>query len=262
MGTTAVKIEVSRRRSIQRMLYFCLGTEIFIVLADIFLNYLQWIPFRPLRRVFNITREDAIGNWFSSTQTLFVGLVLWILFSVKRREKNKWGWAVLACFFTFMAIDDASKLHERAGSSLKALAPSIYGAKVLVEHYPSYAWQILFGPFLTVMGLYIVWFVWKELNITPYRLWIVSAVACLGLAVCLDALEGMDLPSLSSYSVAAHRAIQRCAWREQRISSMMGAEREEWHRVFEHPAHIVDLSGGDQLRSLQHLFGSKAVSRS
>lgn len=199
MEKRAVTIQVDRRRVIKRIFIFCLSTEILIVLADIFLNYLQWIPFKPLRKVFNITREDAIGNWFSSIQTLLVGIVLWIIFAADRSEKKKWGWAVLSFCFTFMAIDDASKFHERVGSSFKELATNIQGAQKIVELYPSYAWQIIFGPFFIAMGIYLVWFLWKELDQTPYRRWIVSALACLVLAVFLDGLEGMDLPSLSSY---------------------------------------------------------------
>ena len=199
METRPVTIHVNRHNVLKKLLYFCLSTELFIVLADIFLNYYRWIPFRPLRRVFNITREDAVGNWFSSTQTLFVGIVLWSLFAFDRTEGKKWGWAVLASFFTFMAIDDASKFHERAGSSLSIFAESVPGLETLVEQYPSYTWQVLFGPFLIAMAVYIVWFLWKELDARQYRFWIGTALACLAIAVGLDALEGMDLPSLSSY---------------------------------------------------------------
>jgi len=199
MGTRAVAIQVSRQRAVNGIFFFCLGIEILIVLADIFLNYLEWIPFSPLRRVFNITREDGIGNWFSSIQTLLVGIVLWIIFAVDRREKKKWGWAVLASCFTFMAIDDATMFHERVGSSFEELATYFQPAQALVEQYPSYAWQIVFAPFLTAMGIYLVCFLWKELNQTPYRLWIVSALFCLVLAVLLDGIEGMELPLLSSY---------------------------------------------------------------
>jgi hypothetical protein len=94
-----------------------------------------------------------------------------------------------------MAIDDASKFHERVGSSFKELE----GAQAIVEQYPSYAWQIIFGPLFIAMGIYLVWFLWKELNLTPYRRWIVYALSFFVLAVFLDGLEGMDLPSLSSY---------------------------------------------------------------
>ena len=165
MEARAVAIQVNRQSALKTLLYFCLSAELFIVLVDTFLNYLEWIPFRPLRRAFNITREDAIGNWFSSTQTLVVG-VLWILFALDRSEKKKWSWAILATFFTFMAIDDASEFHEKAGSSLKVLALSPPRVEALVEQYPSYTWQLLFGPFFAVVGLYIVWFIWKELD-TP-----------------------------------------------------------------------------------------------
>jgi len=50
------------------------------------------------------------------------------------------------------------------------------------------------------MGLYM-WFIWKELDIPRYRLWIAAALVGLVAAVGLDAMEGMDLPSLGSYPV-------------------------------------------------------------
>ena len=52
----------------------------------------------------------------------------------------------------------------------------------------------------TAMGLYML-FICKELDTPRYRLWIAAALACLVAAVGLDAIEGMDLPSLSSYPV-------------------------------------------------------------
>ena len=44
--------------------------------------------------------------------------------------------ANLASFFIVMAIDDATRFHERAGSSLKVQAPSLPGVEALVEQYP------------------------------------------------------------------------------------------------------------------------------
>ena len=50
------------------------------------------------------------------------------------------------------------------------------------------------------MGLYM-WFIWKELDIPRYRLWIAAALVGLVAAVGLDAMEAMDLPFLGSYPV-------------------------------------------------------------
>ena len=41
MGTRAVTIQISRRRAVNGIFFFCLGMEFLIVLADVFLNYFK-----------------------------------------------------------------------------------------------------------------------------------------------------------------------------------------------------------------------------
>lgn len=189
-------VEISQRTWLRRLFLGCLAIEVFIALADIFLNEFEWLPFSPMQRFFNITREDSLANWWSASQTLLVGLSLWAIFFLARldgatRAVTR-GWAILASFFTFMAVDDGSKLHERLGSSLYDFAERSNGEPTIFDAFPSYAWQLAIAPFFVLMGLYIAWFLWRELQARRERFMVFAALSLLAIAVALDFVEGTD----------------------------------------------------------------------
>ncbi len=196
------KIRVDSDRWTMRVFWFCLGSEALIGLADLCLNYFKWLPSRALRRAVNITREDSIGNWFSSVQALVVGIVLLMLFLDARAAddgRRRAGWGILAAFFAFMAIDDATKLHERIGTASRSwFGQGEGGGESFVDAFPTYAWHLVVAPFFVAMGIYMLWFLWRELD-AYHRPLVLAAFSCLAVAVGLDFLEGMDLPGLTSY---------------------------------------------------------------
>ena len=49
--------------------------EIAIVMLDALVTELGWVPIGAARRLFNITREDGVANFFSSFQMLAVALL-------------------------------------------------------------------------------------------------------------------------------------------------------------------------------------------
>jgi len=184
------RIEFSPGTIATRIFWGCVAVEIFIVLADIFLNRLHWIPFRPLRKSFNITREDSISNWFSATQPLVTAAILFLLYLQSGRKR---GWAILSAFFAYMAIDDAIQFHERAGSSLDLI---LYDTPL-----PTYGWHFVFAVPFGAMGLYIVWFLYRELRSEGTLGWLFAALTALVIAVAMDAVEGLEIPLLSSDAV-------------------------------------------------------------
>ena len=197
-------LSVSKRTLTRGVLFFCLGTELCLVFAVLFLNYLRWLPSRPLRKIFNLTREDSIGTWFSSNQTLCSGILLWLIFFFAQNGdsgKRRWGWAILAVFFTAMAVDDAAKIHERLGSAFQSSAWFASWGNGFLLHYPSYTWQLVVGPVFAILSLYTVQFLWRELDETISRAWIICALLFWAVAVLLDFVEGLDLDALSDYRV-------------------------------------------------------------
>lgn len=175
------------KRFIKKLFFIILAAEIGFVILDIFMNYLALIPEGSIQRLFNIAREDSLPAWVAGVQTLFVGLVLWLIY-LKNRNK---GWAVIAAFFTYLGIDDGSKLHERIGTAVKHLAQSRMPAAAESVVETSYTWQFVFGPAFVAMGFFILWFMWRELKQPALRWLVFAALACYGTAVGLDFIEGM-----------------------------------------------------------------------
>ena len=118
-------IHLNGQRLPGRVFLFCLVVELLLVVLDAFINYGRFIDIGPIRRLFNITREDGLATWFMVIQTFLAGLVLWLIALVQRNRSvsrgNQLSWGFLSGFFIYMSADDAAEIHERLGSTFKAL---------------------------------------------------------------------------------------------------------------------------------------------
>ena len=88
-----------------------------------------------------------------------------------------------------MAVDDGAQLHERFGSTFKALRED---AGSNLDFFPSYAWQVFFGPVFVLLGLFLLGFLLYELHSRHDRMLVLLALSGLVLAVTLDFVEGLD----------------------------------------------------------------------
>lgn len=179
---------------------------LFLVLSDIFINHFEWVESRPIQRLVNITRDDGLSNWFSSIQLLFISIILWLIclflkYSTPKLYYNKWhvwGWAVIALFFTYLAIDDGAKIHERVGASLRyslearhEYSPSLLTK--LFDIFPSYGWQFLFVPIFGLVAVFVLLFLFKSLKTKNQITLIIIGFSCYVSSVVLDFIEGMDV---------------------------------------------------------------------
>ena len=184
-----LKINLNARKFITAVFTAVVSVEILFLLLDVIFNYGKLIPIGSLQRLFNFAREDSLQAWAASVQTLFVALVIWCIY-FKNRSR---AWAAIAAFFTYLAIDDGSKFHERIGTAVKGMGGDtgrdVAEATMALDH--SYTWQYVFGPFLISMGIFILFFMWRELKTKNLRLLIFAALSCYGLAVGLDFVEGL-----------------------------------------------------------------------
>ena len=174
-----------------------LTCEVLLVLLDAAISYGRLISNRAIGRLFNITREDSIPNWFASMQFLLIALVLWVIYlRVRELDTAQWktrGWAFFAGVFLFLSIDDGSKLHERVGTWLHASADAGDSlAGILVESHLSYTWHIALGPIFTVIGLFLLVFCWRAFRSQLPKILFLTGLACLGLAQVMDFLEGIN----------------------------------------------------------------------
>ena len=181
-----------------------LTIEVAVVLLDAFISEYRWVSIGAARRFFNITREDGFANFFSSIQLLAVGVVLVLVTLVVKNQlrglnsKVVVGWGVLAGLFVFMGIDDGTKLHERVGSIFKALVTDPSGEPHagllgrLYEAFPSYTWQLVLGPVIVIMGLFLILFLMRELPTPRLKALLVMAIGMFIVAIAMDFIEGMD----------------------------------------------------------------------
>ena len=184
----------------------CVLIEIALVLLDLYVNWFRWADSSAIRRMFNITREDGLASLFAVVQTLLVAIVVWLIYFLTARKPGKkmqtLGWLVLALFFSYMVIDDGAMVHERIGTAFKQ-------ANAGIELH-SYAWQLVLAPLFVMMGLFMGWFLWQQGGQSIRRGWLIVALLCLGMAVALDYVEGVD---------GAHQALSGwVSWPEKTIA--------------------------------------------
>lgn len=178
-------------RAIARTVFIvCVTFEVLLVLLDYHVNYGRLTEIGALRRLTNIAREDGLASWFGTSQTLLIGLTAWGFWVVaKARQQVLWrraGWVLVACLFSYMAVDDGVQLHERLGTAYSVLSAGS------AARFPSFTWQLLFVPALGVAGAATVLFLWNELRDRWAKYLVGGAFVLLAFAVGLDFVEGLD----------------------------------------------------------------------
>lgn len=172
--------------------------EITLFLCDAFINYNQLSPYRSIRQMFNMTREDSVANWFASIQGLAVGITVWCLYFISRVQnftfKKKLGYFLIAAFFTYVGFDDGCKFHERIGTvtadAFEHTAVTASGFSAWVHSFPSYTWHVIFTPFLIGFGIYMLVFLLGETRTWDHKFLLFQGICCFGLAVVMDFVEG------------------------------------------------------------------------
>lgn len=147
-----MQLNIELNVSLRNVFFTLLGTSIFFLILDaIAYSFSESFP-RDVRELVDITEESNLPTWFSSTQLLFVGLCAYFIGNHRRRQvenKKALGWFVIAIFFAYMGIDDASQLHERV-STVIAEAVNQSDADILfinaIKRFPSYYWLIILLP--------------------------------------------------------------------------------------------------------------------
>jgi hypothetical protein len=190
-------------RAATRVLFVaCVVIVLALIALDATVNYSRWTEIGAIRRLFNMTREDALGSWFGVTVTSLTALTAWATVIVVRRHDTarvrRWGWIVIALFLSWMAIDDGAEIHERLGTAFKtisqdAVAAGRFGRLArLPDVFPSYSWQLLLLPVFAALGTFTLAFLWWEVRAPKLRALVVIAISIFALSVGLDFIEGLD----------------------------------------------------------------------
>lgn len=205
---TEGSISIDAKKLATWVLAACVLAELSFVLLDYFVNYGKATQIGAMRRMTNIAREDGLASWFGTTQTLLAGLTLWLTYLLARGRGatrfTRTGWLILAGFFSYMAVDDGAQLHERLGSTVKAMQAR-GGEAATASFFPSYTWQVVFLPIFVGLGLFMVVFLHRTLTERWARGVVVAAAGCMACAVGLDFVEGLDATHpLNAYTWLVH----------------------------------------------------------
>ena len=192
-------ITLNAEKAIKLLFIFCIVFELLLVVFDITINFAQGSDHLLIQRMFNVAREDSIASWFGTTQTFLTGLTLLFIYLIVREKPElslkPAGWLIIALFFIYLAIDDGIQLHERIGSYIHT---TIGGRNnpvsdfELLNIFPSFTWQVIFLPLFVFAGIYILYFLWRELKTKQQRITLLICFSLLGTAVVLDFFEGLE----------------------------------------------------------------------
>ncbi|RJQ42213.1 MAG: hypothetical protein C4534_10945 [Gaiellales bacterium] len=192
-----IELPVRARRFNRNMILFLVACELFLIIIDATINYEAWVSVSGIRRMANIAREDGIGTWFMTIQTMLAGATLFVVYLVSKnsgaRRRDYTSWLLLSLFFFLMAIDDASQVHERLGSAFRQYAEagdSLPGR--ILDFFPSYSWQAFILPFFAIAGVLMFFFLWTRLRDNSGRFKLILALDCFIVAIFLDFIEGLD----------------------------------------------------------------------
>jgi len=77
---------------------------------------------------FSVNTESNIPTWFNATLLLLASLATFVIASIKRtaRDRYRFEWAILACVFLLLSVDEASMIHEQFSRLFKD-APDVSG---------------------------------------------------------------------------------------------------------------------------------------
>jgi predicted membrane protein len=197
-------VRLDGRAILRTLVVAMLLFEALLVYFDIVVTYYEAIPQQPLQDLCNLVIEGSLGGWFSSVQTLVVGLVVVLILARVRAEPGSrlrvLGWGIVAFFFLYMAADDGAAIHEAVGTAFEdteiaATAAGQGGIAASVMHaFPSYPWQLLFLPFLGALGAFTVFFSFREMPRRRSRMLVAAGLLCFVVAVGIDFVEGMETP--------------------------------------------------------------------
>lgn len=134
---------------------------------------------------FNLDAEQSLGAWFSSSQFLVTGIVLWLAGDGVRAPEQPAPWflRLSAAGFLFLSLDEAAAVHETLSRGIYKLAP----AAAPFGHAHS-AWLVLYG--LAAPALVAVF--WPQVS----KFWRAFPAACrmglVGAVVILAGAAGIE----------------------------------------------------------------------
>lgn len=142
---------------------------------------------RALVFFFDVGREANIPTLFSTLILALAALQLWLISRMAENRPetgSRRQWLILAGIFLFLAIDEATSVHEQF-NKLRNLTQDQTG-------YLYYTWILPYAAFALLTGLYFLGFL-RRLPPRTRRLFIISGLVFVAAAIGFEPLQGRVL---------------------------------------------------------------------
>jgi len=192
-----LSLDISPHRQSCLAFYYLWSACWIMVLLDYFLAYRDVTGAFVFRRVFSMTREETVANWYASILLFLISLTCLGLYALsKRRGGALRPWLAFAGFFLFLSADDGARIHERLGGFFRDMATASENAAPnffdqVLFFTGSYSWLVFVLPVFTAVALYMLYWGRKHVTEEATREFVMMGVVCLAFAVCLDYFEGL-----------------------------------------------------------------------
>lgn len=133
--------------------------------------------------IFNLNSETGVGSWFAAVALLLCSALLALIFSAKRRERDKfvYHWGMLALVFLYLSIDEGSRIHETIGNTLALKVTGV------TSGWLHYTWVIYGAALVLVVGLSYLRFL-AHLSTKMKRLFFLAGLLYVGGALGMEVL--------------------------------------------------------------------------
>lgn len=169
-----------------------------LVACDSVLTFHDVTGYYVFNRVFDMTREESIPNWYASILLFCIALTCAVTYTIQRRRvdrRDALPWVFFAGFFTFLSMDDGAKIHERLGSFFRELAEEGDGVftvfQPLLEAASTYSWQIFVLPVFLFFAFFILLWGFNNISVRETHRWILLGGFFIAIALGLDYFEGL-----------------------------------------------------------------------
>ena len=260
-----MEVRLDSRALLRRVLVLLLAFELLLVYLDLVVTFFEALDHEALHDVCNIVLEGSLAGWFSSVQTLVVGLIA-LLVAVRVRaepgsRRRATAWWIAAGFFAYMALDDGASLHEAVATAIEdagkeaaaAGSPGVLGG--VLQAFPSYPWQVLFLPALGSLGLFTAWWSLREMSRGPLRALVLAGFTCFALAVGIDFVEGLETPyrNLGAAYSLSEDTIPHASGIVEELTEMVGTTL----LLYAYLAYLLDLCRDVRVRVVAGEPGSR-----
>ena len=208
-----ISITIKSETLPQRMSWYLWLVCCFLVLCDFVFTFRDITDYYVFYRIFDMTKEESIPNWYASILLFCIGLTSLLIYIIQRAQgvsgSESSPWLLCSGFFTFLSMDDGAKIHERLGSFFRDLTEDGDGIfwifQDLLETASTYSWQVFVLPVFLFIAFFMVFWGYQNVKNVKTQGWVLFGGLCIGAALGADYFEGLvdnDVVSLEGRSLS------------------------------------------------------------